>query len=392
MMRIVQSLAVLTVTVFMAISSRAAFNDSEFNALPSKERFELAISMLDKHDLTLANFKCKVDEQVVNIAADNGAPQFIIGSQYEIRRLDKKIFGINIVHSDAKTMQGVRMKSERAWNGGVFKSLGFPPYDGQAYHVGQIDAGESWTINQIKLYNILGLRGLKINYIAGTLARWIEHERDIQVNIESQAKDNLVSIMVETGPKHKITFYLDSARDFMICRMTTSLEGKTYTVTDTVEVTESQKVEGAWIPRRITEKMIDSSKPYQQVTTFDFVDIAVGSVTEDQVAVEFPVGAHVADSTQRINYVINPDGTFRLNPIASVAEDVVRVPMTQQVAKIDDATSNLYKDTPIVHGAKTTPDPTITTARVLLLSSSLFLVGGILLYWLRKTRRQRLME
>jgi hypothetical protein len=159
-----------------------------------------------------------------------------------------------------------------------------------------------------------------------------------------------------------------------------------------LEVTKSHQVKGIWVPSQAIEKVTGTNLAHPQITTLEFQEVSIGEVTDADVTIEFPLGSHVVDTIRRVDYVINSDGTFKLDPLAISEEGVVRIPTTRSVGQIDDTTTDLYKESPIIGSNRTMPEFSIMTARVALIilsSLSSLLAVSFLIYWFQRSRRKR---
>jgi len=349
------------------------------------------LGLLDKRDVSLRNLKFGARRRIVNVAPSTGTTTFVRAYEHELRRLDDKLWMSMIAQQGSNDTNKIVAKEVVAWDGSNSQALAFPPYDGEKYHVARISAQEPGEFANFNLCALLGLRALPPTAISGSVARWIERERSIGVPLESPSISDeghgLMSIKVNTGPISADTFSLDPSHDFAICKVVHLIKNERLVVDDTLEVTEWNRVNGVWMPKRALEKLSDSSKQeYRQETAFELVDISIGTVTQSEVKIEFPVGTKVIDSVRRVDYTINVDGSNRLNPFADLQAGVVYNPTTKTADKIGDDTNKSYETAKIVPvGA--VPKSSYSAKRTVYVAISAFLVGVIaLVYWSRRRR------
>jgi hypothetical protein len=310
---------------------------AEYNRWDAAKRLEFILAMLDKRDAALSNMKYSVDRRVVNVVPSTGNITFVRATEYEFRRKGNHFWQSTVAHPGGKDDPNeIASKTIQTWDGTRLQGMGFPPYDGEEYHVVHIEARESSTFSDLKTNGLLGFRGVgpTAGFSAGNLARWIEWEQRAKVAIDTPPievnGDQLLTVKIAIGPTMSQLIYLDPSHDFAVSRLSTFLYSKNVVSTEmTLETTAWERINGIWLPTRAVEHIVSSSRPdFRQEVTYALHGLAVGTVTDDAVAFTYPMGTHVLDLIRKIDYILKPDGTFDLDTFADQEGGFVYVPTT----------------------------------------------------------------
>jgi hypothetical protein len=382
--------AILHVSCAMAASPEDAFNLAAFRALPSEQKPDFVLAMLDARDSELQNMECKVSEAHVNVAKSSGTRHAMNGYAYELRRNGSTLWmHVRMLRPSASDGE-VRQDSIQNWNGQVGRRLGFPPSNGRTNPDGQIQSEESQCFSFQRYSVLLGFR-VRLVQRNIPVTQWLRESRGnpaVKIEVSDAVREGATALKVrvdELGFRREL--WLDPSRGFMTVQYDQVYRNH---VMDTLlSVTDVENIDGIWLPKRaVGHNTTDYDSEFTEVT-HELREFHLGSMRPSDVDVPFPVGTSVIDATRNVAYTILPDERYKLSPFANPAARLVyKGPENRVVNRIDDSVSKMYVAVPL-----STTDVRATSARSYILRrwilfSQAFLVIAVVSYlWYR--RRQR---
>src|SRR5215208_7547317 len=102
------------------------FNADEFDALPPEGQMRWVLSTLEARDRALGNFRYQLRETCTNINLKNGSRRFMVKAEYEMRRLDGRLWMHLASYKFGEEAGEVDSEGTVSWDGKVAVNLVTP--------------------------------------------------------------------------------------------------------------------------------------------------------------------------------------------------------------------------------------------------------------------------
>lgn len=382
------------------VESDETKNDrGRFSNLTPDDRIKVLLTALDAREVHFANFSYKVREHHENVRLSDGARRFMYRYEYELRHLGETEWMHLVLHNpgQAEGENVIASDTYLNWSGKVGRILNLPIEGMSKETRGSIQVKPTDHF-AIRFYN--DLLGFKVDMTEGLgvrapplaeFLRWsIANNREIEIVDETYKGVDAVRVTVHANKYYRRKFWFDPAKDYMILRLERSSDGANGRYNRSWKETKTARnIDGLWVPWEAIERQASSAWHEETEITYNVEAFTVGTVKENDVAVEFPIGSRVMDLVTRTSYIVEANSGLRVQPFADSSERTVYLPKVKDAVVNPSAleTSKLYnKQTMVVPiGA---PKPVGRFARLLRIAVVLLGAGvliGVLRQWRRRT-------
>jgi hypothetical protein len=299
----------------------AAAEDIDWTALPEKAREDRLFQLLEKRDKSLSNISFALEWRIVNLSED-GKRTVMKTSQLEWARLGDK-YRFRFLEGQWQHNGEYLFDKVCAWDGHVTReqhvgSERVAPGSGGRTS-GVIRSTEPSDIDLCAFYDLLGTHMFdwELHRNIGPampLLSWLKLQQG-QGNIESVEKDKH-SGEINLSTKCQFLerkFSIDPTRGYMITRYEDTTHGGNQSFgRGTVSVQRSEKVGGVDVPTQVLFEKTRGNPTHlihEQDEEFTLKNVAIDSLSEQDVALHFLPGIIVTDHTTHTRYTVGPEGT-----------------------------------------------------------------------------------
>lgn len=367
------------------------FRRDEFNSLALQSRILLVQAALDRRDQDLGNFDYAVDESHTNFSNRDGHSTFLFHEAYECKRLKTDWWMHLTSYKWHQEGADVRAEVEINWLDGVSRTKDYPPYFRTAYFQGSIKSHENDNVSIHFFNELLGLRMFD-GAIAKPTSQWLRDSVALKKRIDVSMSDfdgvPAVHVVVTSDRDYETKqLWLDPARGFMIdaVQFNFAKDGRYNKYLE--RVLKSTETDGIWIPTMATRRVGTSASDVETEITYSVKSFVLGTVSKDELAISYPVGSKIYDEIRGALYFIQPDGKFKLLPMANAHTQEVFVPREKVLSRMADAGPPLYITEPF-------PQPPPKAVNQIKWFRATVIVGGIsaVAWSILSIRRRRVPE
>jgi hypothetical protein len=287
------------------------FDPAEFSRIDNEQRVTFVLAVLQQREAGLSNFAYKLSSVETNVWRD-GARKTMQTDSVEIRRNADKLWLSGRCTYSTGNVSPVEAKAN--WDGHISKSFAvhtatkLPP-------TGSIRDKEHPMFEHTGYNHILGIRYLqRFGGPPKSVARWLARARELKRPIEvSAVEDNRralvrVKVSVPQAFVYEI-FELDPGRGYMPIRYEYLYQLKSSYNSDSMLVQEARQIDGFWIPTKVLRRVGTSASPdHETETIYQVESFSLGATKDEDLVLDFPVGARVVDAVTRKAFRVLSNG------------------------------------------------------------------------------------
>lgn len=399
----IRCVAVLSVLLCRLAHGSAPVDMESFNRLSERDRVSFAVAALQARDQRLANISYTLKHSLGNVKAGTDTSTLALKPEFcSLRRLgDKAWMHLNRTDDDSSDT------TEHVSNWIGNKSVSLTIHSRDKKPLGFIDDVDNDNFYFNGYNRILGFRapaeGMANRRV--TLAQAVEfaqaskHPAQNPQVTAANDRGRLVLKVRLPDDLRNWEYTLDVQKDFMPVRAEYLYQQeKTYN-RDVSDVTDSKEINGVEVPMRVVQRCSTSAAPSVEGRyVYEVSDFSIGTVTEQDLKVDFPAGTTVVDLIVKAAFRTLPGGGVEMRPIGDPATGKVFDPRGHAVADLDlkaqTAVSTGGSATDNVPGARATASaPVMSTVPAWrfpwLIAGIVLLVFGGLMIWQRFPRRKQ---
>ena len=361
------------------------------NPNPS-ETLNFVLASLEARDQLLSNCKIKFTEEAEAIMRADGVRALASYKVAEFRRTPSTMW-IHVLSYQADTKQDRVVDDSTAnWDGHICRGVGNPPYNGTTYHHCIVNTRENEFFTNLRYFEVLGSR-VSLDSQKLTLSAQVRYyiEKGWKVAVSSHLLGGLpmTCIDLDTESEH-YRVWLDPAKGYMAVGSDCVVIPAKRVISVVHRVKESSLISNVWVPMRTVRTIDNVNTEYTTEEVFTVTSASIGSTTERDVAVDFPVDSEVMDTVNNTAYFVRAGGKFELKPFADTGARVIHQPPERAiVAKMDVAVGKSYILEPMLSSAPETPQRS-SAKKWYLTGLSLFaLIGGAIAWYRRAGHSQK---
>ena len=360
------------------------------NPNPS-ETLNFILANLEARDQSLSNCKIKFTEENEAIMRADGVRALASYKEAEFRRTASTMW-IHVLSYKADTKQDrIENDSTANWDGHISRGVGNPPYVGTKYHQCRIDKQENEYFSNLMYFELLGSRVLLFSQkisLSAQIRYYIKNSLKVAVSSHLLGGLPMTCIDLDTKGDH-YRIWLDAAKGYMPVESDYVLNPDKPVVSVVHRVKESSLISNVWVPIRTVRTIDNVNIEYTTEEVFTVTSASIGSTTDDDVAVDFPVDSEVMDAVNNTAYFVRAGGKFELKSFADTGARVIHQrPERGTVAKMDAAVGKSYILEPMLSGAAEPPRRS-SAKKWYLTGMSLFALIGAAIAWHRRARHSQ---
>ena len=303
---------------FADASEPGRVNADEFDAASPEGQVRWVLSALDARDRAMGNFRYQLREACTNVNVQNRSRRFMVRSEYEMRRLDDRLWMHLASYKFGEEAGEVDSEGTVSWDGKVGVNLVTPETARRPNPTASVRPEENDNFLYRKFNALLGLR-VQVGNDGVPLARFLRTalDRGDPVTVGRDRRNGgaeQVKVEVRRG-HYRWAFWLDPDHGNMISRLEHRYElGEGYNASHE-EVLVPFQVNGVWVPKEAvhvtgTSAYHEESEFKYQVTLFE-----IGTVQPADVVIDLPVGTRVTDTMHNVVYEVLTGGRKSCCPL-----------------------------------------------------------------------------
>jgi hypothetical protein len=331
------------------------FNADEFEAAPPDGQMRWVLAALEARDRALGNFQYQLHETCTNIDLKTGARRFMVKSDYEMRRLDSRLWMHLASYEFFKENGEIDSEGTVSWDGKVAVNLVTPETARRPNPTASVRSEENNNFLYWKFNALLGLRVQVDNAgvpLAGFLRSSLDRGNPVTIGRERR-NGGAKQIKVEIRREHdRWAFWLDPDRGDMISRLEQRYEKGPDYMASHEEVLVPSQVNGVWVPKEAVH--VTETSGYHEKSEFRYhvTSFEVGTVKPADVTIDIPVGTEVTDTVHKVSYEVLAGAKKKLLPIFIVERQILRQPPDDAVTSLPvEEAAKRYTEIPAEGGA-----------------------------------------
>jgi len=338
------------------------FNAEEFDAATPEGQVRWVVAALEARDRALGNLRYQLHETCTNIDLKSGARRFMVKSDYDMRRLDSRLWMHLATYEFFKENGEIDSEGTVSWDGKVAVNLVTPETARRPNPTASVRAEENNNFLYRKFNALLGLRVQVDNAgvpLASFLRSSLDRSNPVTIGRERRnggAKQVKVEIRRE---KERWAFWLDPDHGNMISRLEQRYQNGPDYMASHEEVLVPFQVNGVWVPKEAVHVTETSGYHEKSEFKYDVTSFEVGTVKPADVAIDIPVGTEVTDTVHNVSYEVLPGGKKKLLPIFIGERQILRQPPDDAVTSLPvEEAAKRYTEVPAEGGS---PRPRAST-------------------------------
>jgi hypothetical protein len=340
----------------------ARFNADEFEAAPPEGQMRWVLAALEARDRTLGNFRYQLHETCTNIDLKSGARRFMTKSDYEMRRLDSRLWMHLATYEFFKEDGEINSEGTVSWDGKAAVNLVTPETARRPNPTASVRSAENNNFLYRKFNALLGLR-IQVEEDGVPLASFLQSslDRGNPVSVGREGRNGgAKQVKVDIRREHdRWAFWLDPDHGNMISRLEQRYENGPDYMASHEEVLVPFQVNGVWVPKEAVH--VTETSGYHEKSEFKYhvTSFEVGTVKPADVTIDIPVGTEVTDTVHNISYEVLPGAKKKLLPIFIVERQILRQPPDDAVTSLPvEEAAKRYTEVPAEGGS---PRPKAST-------------------------------
>jgi hypothetical protein len=331
------------------------FDAEAFDAASPEGQMRWVLGALDARDRALGNFRYQLRETCTNIDLKTGARRFMTKSEYEMRRLDARLWMHLACYEYFKENGEIDMEGTVNWDGKAAVNPVTPETARRPNPTASVRSAENNNFVSRKFNALLGLR-VQVGNEGVPSARFLRDslDRGNPVTVGRGRRDGgAKQVKVELGREHeRWAFWLDPDHGNMISRLEQRYEKGPDYMASHEEVLVPFQVNGVWVPKEAMHVTETSAYHEKSEFKYDVTLFEVGTVKPADVAIDIPVGTEVTDTVHNVSYEVLPGAKKKLLPIFIVERQILRQPPDDAVTSLPvEEAAKRYTEVPAEGGS-----------------------------------------
>jgi hypothetical protein len=307
--------SILLLVILCAPTLADSIAPEVFKTMNREQTLSIVETALKERDSWLQNCRFVVTEECQNIDTSDGRKQFMWRSEYEYRRSPAGLW----MHFQEVFADSPGGELYASWDG--LRNRRLAKLGPSSPLQGSIDDHKS---SNFLRRGLLGLLGVAQIYPQGAVSAWLVamHNGGFVKDdgLETFGNNRILHIVIEDRPHINIKKILDvdPSKDMTPVRLQSRYEEDGHINYFSLEAQDFQQIQNHWVPRSVLWKSGTSAVPgVETQIEYQMKDFSIGTVTDQDLKVTFPVGTKVCDTINQIFYVVGAGGKVTMTPLVN---------------------------------------------------------------------------